>query len=174
MNVSLLAKWWWKLEQEEGLWQYIVKFKYMHNKSIFFVSHRATDSPMWCDLLKVRDIYLQGRVVSIKNGVKTRFWCDPWLYDKPLMVIIPTLFLLCDQKEVFVADVKNGNVQITFRRRLTDGLQLSWDGIKVDVERYQLQEIEDQIIWRIGKNKKISMKSFGTKDLVVTNLTELL
>jgi len=34
MNVSLLAKWWWKLEQEEGLWQDIVKAKYLHNKSI--------------------------------------------------------------------------------------------------------------------------------------------
>jgi len=44
MNVGLLVKWWWKLEQEKGLWQEIVKFKYMCNKSIFSVSHKATDS----------------------------------------------------------------------------------------------------------------------------------
>jgi len=25
MNISLLCKWWWKLEHEQGLWQDIVK-----------------------------------------------------------------------------------------------------------------------------------------------------
>jgi hypothetical protein len=25
MNLSLLCKWWWKVENEEGLWQAIVK-----------------------------------------------------------------------------------------------------------------------------------------------------
>lgn len=117
MNVSLMAKWWWRLEQEEGLWQSIVKHKYLRNRSIFNVKHRANDSPIWSDLLKVKDVYLKGRGISIKNGVKTRFWCDSWLYDRPLMIITPILYILCEQKEVSVADVKNGIVQITFRRK---------------------------------------------------------
>jgi hypothetical protein len=25
MNISLLCKWWWKVENEEGLWQEIVR-----------------------------------------------------------------------------------------------------------------------------------------------------
>jgi len=29
MNISLLYKWWWKLEKEDGLWQKIIKFKYL-------------------------------------------------------------------------------------------------------------------------------------------------
>lgn len=29
MNISLLIKWWWKLENEDGLWQDIVKAKYL-------------------------------------------------------------------------------------------------------------------------------------------------
>jgi hypothetical protein len=28
MNISLLCKWWWKIENEEGLWQEIVRKKY--------------------------------------------------------------------------------------------------------------------------------------------------
>jgi hypothetical protein len=28
MNISLLCKWWWKLESGEGLWQEIVRKKY--------------------------------------------------------------------------------------------------------------------------------------------------
>lgn len=38
MNISLLAKWWWKLEQEEGLWQELIKAKYLQNKYVFSIS----------------------------------------------------------------------------------------------------------------------------------------
>lgn len=61
MNVSLLCKWWWKLDNKSGLWQDIVKFKYLKKDSICTVKHRQNDSAIWSDLLKVRNIYLQGR-----------------------------------------------------------------------------------------------------------------
>jgi len=87
MNISLLCKWWWKLENEDGLWQQIVKHKYMQNKSIHEVCHKLNDSPIWAYLLKVRDIYLQGRSISIKNGELTRFWLDPWVYSCPVYTL---------------------------------------------------------------------------------------
>jgi hypothetical protein len=77
MNISLLCKWWWKLEKEDDLWQKIVQFKYLKNKSIHDVGHKLNDSPMWYDLLKVKNIYLQGRSISSKNGELTRFWMKP-------------------------------------------------------------------------------------------------
>ena len=46
-NVSLLCKWWWKLETQDGLWQRIVKAKYLRNKSIALVKARINDSPCW-------------------------------------------------------------------------------------------------------------------------------
>jgi hypothetical protein len=70
MNISLLCKWWWKLENRDGLWQDIIKFKYLKNASICTLRHRHNDSPIWSDLLKVRDIYLQGRKIEVKNGKK--------------------------------------------------------------------------------------------------------
>jgi len=57
MNVSLLCKWWWKLENEDGLWQQVVKHKYLQDKSIHEVGHKLNDSPIWSDLLKVKNIY---------------------------------------------------------------------------------------------------------------------
>ena len=83
----------------------------------FSVTHKATDSPIWYDLLKVKDVYLQGRGIAIKNGERTRFWVDPWLYDKPIMFIAPILYILCDQKDVNVADVK----MVIFKSHLEDG-----------------------------------------------------
>jgi hypothetical protein len=39
-NISLLCKWWWKLVKHRGLWQDIVKAKYLRNKSIANVQSR--------------------------------------------------------------------------------------------------------------------------------------
>lgn len=84
MNISLMSKWWWTLETEDGLWQTIIKHKYMQNRSIHEVAHRLNDSPMWNDLLKVKDVYLYGRGIKIGCGNLTRFWIDPWLFKVPL------------------------------------------------------------------------------------------
>jgi len=59
MNISLLCKWWWKLENEDGLWQNIVRAKYMKGgRVIGAIKHRLDDSPVWSDLLKTRYIYI--------------------------------------------------------------------------------------------------------------------
>jgi hypothetical protein len=63
MNISLLCKWWWRLEKEEGLWQQILNHKYMKDQTIHDVMHKLNDSSIWSDLLKVKDIYLQGRSI---------------------------------------------------------------------------------------------------------------
>jgi len=117
MNISLLCKWWWKLEKEDGLWQEIVRYKYLRNKSIYEVKHSLNVSAMWSDLLKVKDIYLQGREIKAGKGELTSFWLDSWLYDEPLSSCAPILFELCDNKNVTVAQVRNG-FNITFRRWL--------------------------------------------------------
>lgn len=70
MNISLLCKWWWKLETEDGLWQRIVKAKYMRNNTTSSVKHRLDDSPIWANLIKVKHIYLRGTEIKTKNGKK--------------------------------------------------------------------------------------------------------
>jgi hypothetical protein len=40
MNTSLLVKWWWKLESKEGLWQKLVRAKYLRNRHVACVCHR--------------------------------------------------------------------------------------------------------------------------------------
>lgn len=95
MNLSLLNKWWWKLEKESGLWQDIVSYKYLRKESIVYVKHKQTDSPVWSDLLKIKSIYLHGRRVKILNGKNTSFWNDIWLYSDSLNNLFPDLYKLC-------------------------------------------------------------------------------
>ena len=44
-NRSLLCKWWWKLEHEEGVWQEIVKKKYLKNNWISHITQKPSNSP---------------------------------------------------------------------------------------------------------------------------------
>jgi hypothetical protein len=46
MNISLLCKWWWRLDNGAGLWQDLVKSKYLKNKVVGNVSHKLGDSPV--------------------------------------------------------------------------------------------------------------------------------
>lgn len=52
MNISLMCKWWWRLENGKGLWQDIIKAKYLKRGGISSVSHRINDSHVWTNLLK--------------------------------------------------------------------------------------------------------------------------
>lgn len=75
-NISLLVKWWWKLDALNGLWQDIVKAKYVKTESIATVRAKFSDSPIWKDLLKVKYYYLEGSNIITNSGNLTRVWHD--------------------------------------------------------------------------------------------------
>jgi hypothetical protein len=56
------------------------------------------DSPVWTDLLKVKNIYLKGREVILKNGKRILFWTDKWRPCGPICVKAPVLFELRTEK----------------------------------------------------------------------------
>jgi hypothetical protein len=47
MNKSLLVKLWWKLKSKDGLWQKLVKAKYVKGKPVAYIEPRQTYSPSW-------------------------------------------------------------------------------------------------------------------------------
>lgn len=131
----------------------------MSQKNIFSVSHKPSDSPIWSDMLKVKDLYLQGRSVEIQNGGRTRFWDDIWLYKKPICEVEPMLYNLCNHKDVMVDDVRKGKVQLSFRREMTNALTTSWSKIMNDMTNFHFSNLDDKIIWGLGKNKVFSVKA---------------
>ena len=64
MNLSLLCKWWLKLENEKGIWQELVTAKYLKDKTISSVTFKLGDSR---HLLKVKPIYIKGRKLSVRK-----------------------------------------------------------------------------------------------------------
>jgi hypothetical protein len=115
-NQCLLCKWWWKLEEEDGLWIQLVKAKYGVDKGIQNIKMKSNDSPVWKDLLKVKHLYTQGRVMVVGNGNSTDFWSDAWCGSVPFCEKFPQLFDICLQQQMTVAVAAASGWQFRFRR----------------------------------------------------------
>jgi len=103
MNISLMCKWWWKLERSLGLWQEIVRKKYVKNGCLHSLKKKPTNSPVWNQLLCIKDIYIAGRKMLVGHGDSTSFWKDSWICDTSLKDKFPQLFEICNETEVSVA-----------------------------------------------------------------------
>jgi len=160
MNISLLCKWWWKLEHEVGLWQIIVKAKYMGGNSLIAsIKNRIDDSPIWSDLLKVRHIYLRGRSTKVKNGKCTLFWEEAWFKQKPLCTLHPVLYDLCLDKHITVHHFVLKHAQLQFSRWLPPLLFSSWISLVGEIYSYPFENENDVIFWKLSRNGKFSTRS---------------
>jgi hypothetical protein len=89
-----MCKWWWKLEHDSGPWQKFMWKKYLEKSCVFSARHRPHESPLWSDMLKVKDLYLSGRSMNVRNGRRTHFWGDKWCGQIPLKDKFPGLYAM--------------------------------------------------------------------------------
>lgn len=75
-NICLLSKWLFRLLNEEGIWQNLLKRKYMANKSLPQVSKKPGDSQFWAGLMEIKDLFLSKGIFKIQSGNQVRFWED--------------------------------------------------------------------------------------------------
>jgi hypothetical protein len=121
MNACLLCKWRWKVDNETGIWQDIMKAKYLSKAVLGNVTHKLDDSPIWCDLQNVNHLYMKRRTCKIQSGETVLFWLDRWSKDGPLCTKQPILFELCDEKEITVKKF----IELGCDLNLEDGFQPS-------------------------------------------------
>jgi hypothetical protein len=122
------------------------------------MKHKQNDSSIWADLLKITNVYLKGRKNNVKNGQKTLFWKDTWLYDQPLNLLCPDLFNMCEQQNILVSQFMVNPQLITFSRWLVGIWRLNWESILHDVSKIQLCEGEDIILWKFGSKGLFPVK----------------
>jgi hypothetical protein len=118
-NNCLLSKWIIKLLNEEGLWQHILKRKYLENKTLSQLEKKKGDSHFWSGLMQVKRLVLERGRFKIHNGTQTRFWEDLWIGREHLMTKYPSLYNIVGKKNVSVAQVLSTTaLNISFRRAL--------------------------------------------------------
>ena len=59
-NKCLLSKWLFKLLNEEGVWQELIRNKYLINRTLAQVDEKPTNSPFWKGLMHVKEFFSRG------------------------------------------------------------------------------------------------------------------
>jgi hypothetical protein len=153
MNISLLCKWWWKFEHEEGLWQEIVRKKYRVKGWIASLGEKPTNSPMWNDLIKIKDLYLASRIMKVGNGADTDFWGDPWCGNIALKSKFRTLYEINNEQHTSVAERAQRGWRLTFRRWLDEYDQNQLRQLRDMLLACPLGQQKDKPSWAWGKHK---------------------
>lgn len=86
MNKALLGKWIWKLENEEGWWQDILKNKYLRKKPMSIKKNKPGDSHFWQGLMEIKDKFYSLCTKKLGDGKSILFWEDSWLGGRPLNI----------------------------------------------------------------------------------------
>jgi hypothetical protein len=96
--MCLLNKWLFKLINEEGLWQTMLKRKYLKSQTITHVQKKLGDSQFWSGLMKVKDSFLSLGRFKLNNGVHIQFWEDKWPGIFPSSIAFLHCTLSCERK----------------------------------------------------------------------------
>ena len=94
MNLALLGKWLWRLENGSGHWQDIIRMKYLNNKTLSQVTAKAGDSFFWKGVLEVKDAFFSCCKRVLGDGSRIRFWEDLWIGDVSFAVKYARLYNL--------------------------------------------------------------------------------
>ena len=158
-NISLLVKWWWKLDTQEGLWQDIVKAKYLKKDTVATVKSKFNDSPIWKDIMKVKDYYMRGRTVQINSGDIAQVWEDSLNGMPPMRVQYPQLFSICNLPKIAVDKLGGVEAGDMFRRRLNPPLDNMWNEMCTTVLNTISSTKPDQVGWAPGPKHRFTTKS---------------
>lgn len=115
VNLSLLAKWRWRLLNENNvLWKEVLGEKYVANVSNLVeggtVGCPRLASRWWKDIINIEgrggmNWFNEEVVRKVGNGSKTNFWHDIWRGGICFRDKYPRLFAMSTQKEATVAEV---------------------------------------------------------------------
>ena len=158
-NINLLTKWWWKLETQQGLWQEVIRAKYLKKDTVTSVKSRFSDSPIWKAIMKVKEYYLAGRKVIMNSGNLARVWKDSLHDELPMEQKYPMLYNICNIQEITVEQFRNGVGENFFRRQLHAALLDQCNELNNTVNSWVLSEEPDQVVWNLGKKRKFTTRS---------------
>jgi hypothetical protein len=76
----------------DGVWQQLLKNKYLRDKTLTQVQYMPGDSYFWAGLVKVKDEFLSMGRFDLGDGSQVRFWEDSWISPHPLKTLFPSLY----------------------------------------------------------------------------------
>jgi hypothetical protein len=159
MNEALLAKWIWNLENSNGVWQTIIRHKYVKERPIISIKKSRV-------ILTFGKVFLMfvtnftNIVKKVGNGKNTSFWNNIWCDSKPLSTKYPNLFNIAYDRDIIVDKALSSDFQsLTFRRRLLGDLTSDHSNLIAQCNNIVISNDDDKAAWLLG-NQGFSVKSF--------------
>jgi hypothetical protein len=140
-NKCLLAKWLVNLLNTDGIWQTLLRNKYLRSKSLTQVEAKPYDSHFWRGLMHIKDEVLSLGSFDIKDGTNVRFWDDTWIRDKPLKIQYANLYNIARDPHATISKIMaTSPLNISFRRALVDNNLREWLGLVAQISQVHLTE----------------------------------
>ncbi|WVZ62664.1 hypothetical protein U9M48_012381 [Paspalum notatum var. saurae] len=151
-NKCLLSKWLFKLANEDGIWQRLLRNKYLKSKPFGSGSKKPGISHFWAGLMEVKHLFLGLGSFLVGNGSQVHFWEDTWCGSQPLKFIYPSLFNIVRNKSATVADVMSSvPLNVSFRRGLVGERLRAWHELVGVVMRVPMRGGRDVFKWSLNK-----------------------
>ncbi|KAF7843712.1 reverse transcriptase [Senna tora] len=158
-NNAFLAKLLWRVNQEEGVWARLCKYRLSLSLS--------SASTIGKCLARGRDIYEKGKINIIFSGANTNFWSDAWISPGPIRSLIQGPLTLGECK-LTVAEVY--------------GISLDWQSMPISfslldsilnhkrvVPLNPLSDRMDFVAWKGCSNGNFDLKTAYTLALNIKN-----
>ena len=126
------------------------------------VKHKASDSPCWKSLLKVKDLYMLGRGINLNKGDVTRLWLDSLDGRIPFKDIFPLLFETCIDQNCTVDKFKYVDQISSFRRRMSHEMMKRWGEMNKEMLTLKQSDLPDEVYWKLDSSCKYNTKSMYT------------
>ena len=156
-----MSKWLFKLSNEDGLWQQLLRNKYIRDKTLGNCLKKPTDCHFWKGLMNVKDVFMSYGCFNLMDGTQIRFWEDTKLGNQPLSVRFPALFNIVQRKHDSVATVLSSvPLNVSFCRALV-GINLrSWNQIVSSLHDVNLQAGRDVFVRTLHSSGQFSVRTF--------------
>ncbi|CAJ2675195.1 unnamed protein product [Trifolium pratense] len=175
MNLSLLAKWRWRILQSgPSLWKEILITKYGETiKSCLDLErgrYPSNASRWWKDLCSLDSVVESKKWLAesisrkVGNGETTSFWLDKWVGNSTLASLFPRLFSISIDKQSMVSDLGecvNGAWQwnLIWRRRIFEWEKELVEQLFQLLHTAVLSENSDCWVWKPGEGGSFSVRS---------------
>nr|GEW23230.1 RNA-directed DNA polymerase, eukaryota, reverse transcriptase zinc-binding domain protein [Tanacetum cinerariifolium] len=168
LNRALLLKWIWRfISHGSSLWTRFIKAMYGDRGSLDNPGLFPRNS-LWISIIRefhnlsrkgVNLLKLMKKKVG--NGMYTRFWDDPWLFDSLLMYVYPRLYTLeCAKHVTVVAKLSDSSLIDSFRRPPRGGVEEEQLlGINDNVDSVILSNSNDRWVWYLESSGEFSVKT---------------
>jgi hypothetical protein len=155
----------------DGVWQQLIKKKYLRDKTLTQVQYMPGDSQFWAGLLKVKDEFLSMGRFDLGDGTQVRFWEDSWITPRPLKTIFPALYNIVRKKSASVRTVLSTTpLNVAFRRSLMGPNLQAWHNVVLMVAHVHLTNQRDRFVWGLHQNGLFLVNSMYRASLSVQAL----